>query len=164
VHPLLSYSDDADGLAAWWQGQGNPQWPELRQRFLALLGEQQRLERMVRIVGRDALPQRQQLTLLCAELIGEGFLRQSAFSPIDRFASPARLTAMMRLLGSFIDHADKALEQGADVDAIGDLPVLRRLQRMGEEISNEALDRFDLLQRDIDSQFYALTTERADAG
>jgi V/A-type H+-transporting ATPase subunit A len=164
IQPLLSYSDDADGLAAWWQGQGNPQWPVLRQRFLMLLGEQQRLERMVRIVGRDALPQRQQLVLLCAELIGEGFLRQSAFSPIDRFASPARLTAMMRLLGNFIDHAEKALEQGTDVDAIAELPVLRRLQRMGEEIGNDALDRFDLLQRDIDSQFFALGTERADAG
>ncbi len=164
IHPLLSYSDDADGLAAWWQSQGNPQWPALRQQFLTLLGEQQRLERMVRIVGRDALPQRQQLVLLCAELIGEGFLRQSAFSPIDRFASPARLTAMMRLLGSFISHAETALERGANVDAIGGLPVLRRLQRMGEEIGNDAMDRFDLLQRELDSQFYALTAEVADAG
>jgi V/A-type H+-transporting ATPase subunit A len=119
---------------------------------------------MVRIVGRDALPPRQQLMLLCAELIGEGFLRQSAFSLIDRYASPARMTAMMRLLGSFIDRAEAALDHGCEVDAIAALPVLRRLQRMGEEIGDDAMDRFDLLQRELDSQFYALTAVPADAG
>ncbi len=35
---------------------------------------------MARIIGKDALPARQQLTLLCAELVNEAFLRQSAFS------------------------------------------------------------------------------------
>jgi vacuolar-type H+-ATPase catalytic subunit A/Vma1 len=33
---------------------------------------------MARIIGKDALPARQRLTLLCAELVNEAFLRQSA--------------------------------------------------------------------------------------
>jgi len=164
IHPLLSYSDDAETLGRWWQAQGNPQWATLRHRFMDLLGEEQRLERMVRIVGRDALPPPQQLVLLCAELIGDAFLRQSAFSPIDRFASPARLSAMMRLLGSFIDLSEKALEAGATVQAIGAVPVLRRLQRMGEEIGDDALHRFDTLQDEIDAQLFALTEHPADVG
>ncbi|MCK7477987.1 MAG: hypothetical protein M0C28_11560 [Candidatus Moduliflexus flocculans] len=65
------------------------EWLELRRRFLTLLDEQARLERMARIIGKDALPARQQLTLLCAELVNEAFLRQSAFSEIDRVCSPA---------------------------------------------------------------------------
>ncbi|HEY5720553.1 MAG TPA: V-type ATP synthase subunit A, partial [Gammaproteobacteria bacterium] len=164
IHPLNSYSDDADALGRWWQAQGNPQWATLRQRFLHLLGEEQRLERMVRIVGRDALPARQQLLLLCAELVGDAFLRQSAYSPIDRYASPARLGAMMRLLGNFIDRAEQALEAGATVTAIGALPILRRLQRMGEEIGDDALERFDTLHDELDAQFFSLTEAKADAG
>ena len=80
VHPLQSYAEDAREFAPWWAAQGNGQWLALRRRFLTLLDEQAQLERMARIIGKDALPARQQLTLLCAELVNEAFLRQSAFS------------------------------------------------------------------------------------
>ncbi len=43
---------------------------------------------MARIIGRDALPARQRLVPLCAQLINQGFLRQSAFSANDRYANP----------------------------------------------------------------------------
>ena len=50
---------------------------------------------MARIVGKDAMPPSQQLTLLCAELVNDAFLRQSAFSQTDRTCSPERQTAML---------------------------------------------------------------------
>ena len=80
VHPLQSYSQDIEVLSHFWNQHGNPDWLEQRRRFLGLLEEQAHLERMARIVGKDALPPRQQHVLLCAELINEAFLRQSAFS------------------------------------------------------------------------------------
>ncbi len=89
MHPLQSYAEDAPTFAPWWAEQGNSHWLELRRRFLTLLDEQAHLERMARIIGKDALPVRQQLTLLCADLVNEAFLRQSAFSEIDRVCSPA---------------------------------------------------------------------------
>ncbi|MBL8343362.1 MAG: V-type ATP synthase subunit A, partial [Rubrivivax sp.] len=55
VHPLQSYAEDAEGFAAWWAAQGNADWVALRRRFLTLLDDQARLERMARIVGKDAL-------------------------------------------------------------------------------------------------------------
>ena len=118
IHPLQSYAEDAREFAPWWAAQGNGQWLALRRRFLTLLDEQAQLERMARIIGKDALPARQQLTLLCAELVNEAFLRQSAFSEIDRVCSPARQAAMMRLLGRFIDLAEAALAAGATPERI----------------------------------------------
>ena len=79
----------------WWAERGNPQWVAHRERVLSLLEAQADLERMARIVGKDALPPAQQLTLLCAELVNDAFLRQSAFSEVDRYCSPARQTAML---------------------------------------------------------------------
>ena len=90
VHPLQSYSEDAAEFAPWWNENGNTQWLELRRRFLTLLDEQSRLERMAKIIGKDALPARQQLTLACADLVNEAFLRQNAFAPKDRVAGPAQ--------------------------------------------------------------------------
>jgi len=146
IHPLQSYAEDAGEFAPWWTAQGNAQWIALRRRFLTLLDEQAQLERMARIIGKDALPARQRLTLLCAELVNEAFLRQSAFSPIDRVCSPARQGAMMRLLGRFLDLAEAALAGGAEPEAIGAIGCMRQLQRMGEEIADDQLPRLADLQ------------------
>jgi V/A-type H+-transporting ATPase subunit A len=166
INPLQSYSEDALAMAVWWQGvysalpgggggtaSGANEWLELRRRFLTLLDEQARLERMVRIIGKDALPARQQLTLLCAELVNEAFLRQSAFSPIDRYAAPARQAAMMRLLARFMDHAEAALARGVAPERIAAMQCVRPLQRMGEEIADDRHDAFVALEARMDAEF-----------
>ena len=116
IHPLQSYSEDAAEFAPWWNDNGNTQWLELRRRFLTLLDDQSRLERMARIIGKDALPARQQFTLACADLVNEAFLRQNAFAPKDRVAGPAKQAAMMRLVGRFIDLATLAVAAGVAPD------------------------------------------------
>jgi len=157
IHPLLSYSQDTDVLADFWNQQGNPQWPEQRRRFLTLIEEQSRLERMARIVGKDALPPRQQHILLCAELINESFLRQSAYSLVDRFCSPARQIAMMRVIISFIDLSEAAVTEGVSVERINGLPIMRRIRRMGEEIAEDQLDDFRELMRTMEAEFTSLS-------
>ncbi|HET9820971.1 MAG TPA: V-type ATP synthase subunit A [Burkholderiaceae bacterium] len=167
VHPLQSYAEDARSFAPWWAQQGNTHWLALRKRFLTLLDEQARLERMARIIGRDALPLRQQLTLLCAELVNDAFLRQSAFSPIDHACSPARQGAMMRLVARFVDRAEAAVGTGVHPERLARLPCLRALQRMGEEIGDDALPRLAELEARVDREFATLSPavdpEAADA-
>jgi len=150
VHPLQSYSQDIEVLGYFWNQHGNPDWLEQRRRFLGLLEEQAHLERMARIVGKDALPPRQQHVLLCAELVNEAFLRQSAFSVLDRFCTPARQVAMMKLINHFIDQSETAVAQQVSVDAINTLPVMRRLRRMGEEIGDDELEKFDELRQELE--------------
>jgi V/A-type H+-transporting ATPase subunit A len=99
--------------------------------LLKLLERQSDLERMARIVGRDALPPAEQLTLLCADLVNEAFLRQSAFSDVDRYCSPQRQTAMLKLILRFVALAETRLDDGIPPQRIAELDVLRRLQRMG---------------------------------
>jgi len=156
VHPLQSYAEDAREFAPWWAAQGNGQWLALRRRFLTLLDEQAQLERMARIIGKDALPPRQQLTLLCAELVNEAFLRQSAFSEIDRVCSPQRQAAMMRLLGRFVDLAEAALASGVEPERIAGIGCMRALQRMGEEIADDQLPRLAELEARLERDFAQL--------
>jgi V/A-type H+-transporting ATPase subunit A len=160
LNPLLSYSEEASRFASWWAARGNPDWFAQRGRLLILLEAQANLERMARIVGKDALPPQQQLTLICAELVNEAFLRQSAFSPIDRYCSPERQILMLNLILRFIDLAQQALEAGASPQAITELTILRRLQRMSEDIGESALGRFAELGAALDSDIAALK-ERA---
>ncbi len=151
IHPLQSYAQGASRFASWWTQRGNPDWVAQRERLLSLLESQADLERMARIVGKDALPAAQQLTLLCAELVNESFLRQSAFSPVDRYCSPERQTAMLKIILRFIELAQAALERGVMPQAMAELGILRRLQRMGEEIGEDRLDQIPALRADLEA-------------
>jgi V/A-type H+-transporting ATPase subunit A len=178
VNPLQSYSEDALDLAVWWlkryadvptsrarRASGENEWLELRRQFLTLLDEQARLERMARIIGKDALPARQRLTLLSADLVNEAFLRQSAFSPVDRTCSPARQARMMRLIAHFIELANAAAGRGVTPEQIAALDVMRPLARMSEDIGEESLDAFVALEARVEQAFAALAprTEEAHA-
>ena len=162
IHPLQSYSADADALAEWWKHSGNnPDWLAQRQRVLALLEQQAHLERMARIVGRDSLPAQQQLKLLCADLINDGFLRQSSFSKVDRYCSPARQAAMISVLLSFMDHAEAAVQSGVAPSRLAELPVVRQLQRLGEEYGEGDLRKLSQLPHQLDYEFDSLHTVAA---
>jgi V/A-type H+-transporting ATPase subunit A len=164
IHPLLSYGSDTRELADWWKTAGNPDWMTQRQRALELLEAQAHLERMARIVGRDALPALQQAKLLCADLVNEGFLRQSSFSKVDRYCSPARQVAMLGVLLHFMDRAEAAVGAGVAPAKIAALPLLRQLQRLGEEFGEEDLLRLRQLPRQIDYEFDQLQTGATHAG
>lgn len=159
IDPLSSYSEDAPILEDWWRRTGNSRWAEHRRLFLSLLEQQAHLERMARIIGKDALPPDQQVTLLCAELVNEGFLRQSALSSTDAYASPQRQTAMQRVIVRFVKLAREAVAADIEVEEIRGMNVFRRLQRMGEEISESDIERFDDLAGDIDNEFARLHRE-----
>ena len=149
IHPLQSYSLVASQLVRWWHTTGCTRWQEFRRRFLTLLEEEAHLERMARIIGRDALPARQRLVLLCAQLVNQSFLRQSAFSENDRYASPERQAVMMRLIGGFIEQAERLLEVGVAPEALAEEPVFRRLTRMGEEIPDGDWEAFSAIDREL---------------
>jgi V/A-type H+/Na+-transporting ATPase subunit A len=156
IHPLQSYSADASALAEWWKRSGNPEWLEQRQRVLGLLEQQSHLERMARIVGRDALPAQQQLKLLCADLVNDGFLRQSSFSTVDRYCSPARQAAMISVLLAWMDRAEAAVQSGVSPLRLAGMPAVRQLQRLGEEFGEEDLHRLAQLPKQLDYEFDAL--------
>ncbi len=160
IHPLQSYSVVAKTLARWWHGKGCTRWEALRRRFLTLLEDEARLERMARIIGRDAMPEGQRLILLCAQLVNHAFLRQSAFSPNDRYATPERQAVMMRLIGRFIEGAEGLLADGIAPEAIAVEPVFRALMRMGEEIPEGDWARYSMLDRELTATLRRLRETR----
>jgi V/A-type H+-transporting ATPase subunit A len=111
---------------------------------------------MAKIIGKDALPARQQLTLACADLVNEAFLRQSAFAPKDRVAGPAKQVAMMKIVGRFIELATQAVTAGMAPDALSRLACLRPLARMGEEIADDEPEKFEAVAAALESEFHDL--------
>jgi V/A-type H+/Na+-transporting ATPase subunit A len=159
VNPLQAYSADVETLASWWQRQGNTEWSAQRRMLLELLTEQAHLERMARIVGKDALPPSQQLSLLCAELVNEAVLRQSSFSKVDRYCSPRRQSAILAVVVRFVALARAALERGATPDQISNLPCRVVLARVGEEYGEDRIEGILALHKQLETEFAGLAQE-----
>jgi V/A-type H+-transporting ATPase subunit A len=93
-----SFARDADVLAAWHLRHGDPAWTSRRRRAMALLAESDRLESVVQLLGVQALPDRERIVRLSAQLLREGVLQQSAAHPNDEFATPEKLNALVDMV------------------------------------------------------------------
>lgn len=153
INPLQAYSEDVADVADWWRREHYPDYETHRRKLMTLLQDQSHLQRMARIVGKDALPPEQRLTLLCAELVDEGLLRQNAFSAKDGYSSPRRQAMMMQTVNRFIEAARRAMTDGVAIEAIASLPILRQLKRLGEEIGDNEIDKFEAVWVELDSAF-----------
>jgi V/A-type H+/Na+-transporting ATPase subunit A len=108
-----SFSRDAEGLEAWFRGQGADGWVDQRTRALALLSEADRYESVAELVGAESLPDRERAELLSARLLREIVLQQNALSVNDGRCEPRKQTALLaaalRLHDALIDAAERGV-------------------------------------------------------
>jgi V/A-type H+-transporting ATPase subunit A len=145
-----SYSLYREQLDPWFEEEVSEEWPERRQWAVDTLDEEAELQEIVQLVGKDALPDDQQLTLEVARYLREAYLQQNAFHPTDTYCSPQKTFAILGAIKTFADEAFDALEAGVPVDEITDVDAAPRLNRIGVQ---EDWDEYvDELEADIESQ------------
>jgi V/A-type H+-transporting ATPase subunit A len=126
-----SYSLYRDQLDPWFEEEVSEDWPERRQWAIDTLDEEAELQEIVQLVGKDALPDDQQLTLEVARYLREAYLQQNAFHPTDTYCSPQKTFAILGAIRAFNDEAFSALEAGVPVEEITDIEAVPRLNRIG---------------------------------
>ena len=125
-----SYSLYRDQLDPWYEEHVDREYPELRQWAIDILDEETELKEIVQLVGKDALPEDEQLTLEVARYIREAWLQQNAFHEVDTSCRPEKTARMLDAIRTFNDAAFEALDAGVPVDEITDVEALPRLNRM----------------------------------
>ncbi|WP_255151022.1 ATP synthase subunit A [Halorarius halobius] len=149
-----SYSLYREQLDPWFEDNVEDDWPEQRQWAVDTLDEEQELQEIVQLVGKDALPEDQQLTLEVARYLREAWLQQNAFHDVDTYCEPEKTYRMLGAIKTFNDEAFDALEAGVPVEEIQDIDAAPRLNRMGvAEDYNEFIDE---LEADIAEQLQEL--------
>ncbi|WP_332897297.1 ATP synthase subunit A [Haladaptatus sp. CMSO5] len=136
-----SYSLYREQLDPWFVENVTEDWPETRQWAVDVLDEETELREIVQLVGKDALPADQQLTLEVARYLREAFLQQNAFHDVDTFCPPEKTYRIIQAIKTFNDEAFKALEAGLPVEEITAIDAAPRLNRIGTaEDYNEFVD------------------------
>ncbi|WP_424002500.1 ATP synthase subunit A [Haloarcula salina] len=149
-----SYSLYRDQLDPWFVDNVRDDWPETRQWAIDTLDEEAELQEIVQLVGKDALPEDQQLTLEIARYLREAWLQQNAFHDVDTFCEPEKTYRIMDAIQTYNDAAFEALDAGVPVEEITDIDAAPRLNRIGvQEDYNEYIDE---LEDDIESQLREL--------
>ncbi|MBD3182279.1 V-type ATP synthase subunit A [Candidatus Poribacteria bacterium] len=151
-----SYSEYISDIAEWWDENFETSWSKLRTDIMEILQDEQRLQQVVKLVGPDALPDAQRLTLETARLIKEAFLQQSALSEEDAYCSAGKQLGMANIIMHFHERAIGIIERGAPIFTITELDIVQDIMRMKTRIPNDNLDEFDTLMEGINYQMDVL--------
>ena len=126
---LQSYSLYPAALDQWYRDNIAPDFPDVRTQISSLLQVEAELQEIVQLVGSDALPIDQQLTLEVARMIREFFLQQNAFHDVDTYSSLQLQYDMANAILAFQESAKKAIEGGALLDDVVNVPARTDLMR-----------------------------------
>ncbi|WP_457567451.1 V-type ATP synthase subunit A [Desulfurobacterium sp.] len=112
INYTQSYSAYGETVRVWWE-EIYKEWYELRSWMMKLLQEDDKLQRIVKLLGSEALPEEQKLTVEIANLVKEVFLQQNAFDPIDAYCPPEKQIALARALKSLYDWWQSCLKESS---------------------------------------------------
>ena len=130
INWLTSYSLYLNTLEQWFSKNVAQDWRSLVNEIMGILQEEEKLLEIVQLVGSDALPDRQQVTLLVARLIREVLLQQNAFHEIDTYSELKKTYNMMKSILNFSKLANSALDNGMRTQQISATKAKDRLSEV----------------------------------
>ncbi len=156
---LESFTAYAGRAAEWWSEQVSKQWALRRQQALSLLAEAEELERIVNLVGPEALSSPQRWVLESAGLLKEAVLQQSALDVVDSYCSPHKQFHLLDLMLQFHDGGMQLIELGVPVEQLDDLPFGAELRRLKSTVPSDDLDQLERYAEKIRRVFDTMRAE-----
>ena len=129
INWLSSYSLYPQALDQWYRDNIATDFPEVRTEISTLLQIEAELQEIVQLVGSDALPIDQQLTLEVARMIREFFLQQNAFHDVDTYSDLKLQYDMAKAILNFQEEGKKAISGGAQLEDVVNVPARTDLMR-----------------------------------
>jgi len=154
INWLNSYSLYLDSLKDWYDKEVSPDWNQIRSWAMGVLQKEAELQEIVQLVGSDALPEAEQLTIEIARMIREIFLQQNAYDAVDTFCDMKKQYDMMKAIRLYSDLAYAAQVAGVSpaqiiaIKAKNELPQIKFIKDYKPELAK--------IEKDMDAEFNAL--------
>ena len=130
INWLTSYSLYANSMGEWFNKNISAEWTRLRGNIIRLLSEEAELQETVKLIGMDAISDKDRLKMEAARSVREDFLHQAAFHEVDTYASAEKQFIMMKAIWSFYEKSLEALSKGADIEKISLMDVREKIGRL----------------------------------
>ena len=149
INWLNSYSLYLDNMEKWFNEKVEPDWMAKRQEMMTLLQEEAELDEIVKMVGMDALSASDRLKMEAARSIREDFLHQNSFHEIDTYTSLDKQYMMMDLVLAYYDQSVEALEKGAKLQNLINLPVREQIGRFKYVTEDEIQKEYEKVTEEL---------------
>ena len=162
INWLNSYSLYLDTMKPWFDEHYGPAFMANRGKAMSLLQEENELNEIVQLVGKDSLGAGDQLTLETAKMVREDFLQQNAFMDVDSYSSHDR---QMRLLAMILDYdrlAREAVGKGAPLQELINIPAREKIGRAKSVEADRYVEVYADIAREMEEEIAAVA-EKAGA-
>jgi V/A-type H+-transporting ATPase subunit A len=153
INWMRSYSEYADACEGWWVKNVSRKYREIRVRAYEILQKEDHLQKIVKLVGPDALPDSERLILEVARIIKLGFLQQSAYDDIDMYTSPQKQLKILELILKFHQRASEIVKMGAPIFEIKEMASISKIIRIKMTVPNDDMSELDKIEKDIMAEF-----------
>ena len=127
INWLNSYTLYQTKVDKWMDENIGPEFSKNRSRAMALLQEENSLQEIVRLVGRDTLSEKDQLKLEVAKSIREDYLQQNAFMDVDSYSSFDRQMQLLGLILHYESLCRGAVDKAVAPSALYAIPAREKL-------------------------------------
>ena len=142
----LSFSLYGDGIAKTLKDL-YPTWQENRLMFLAILKQEEEIERTLRLLGRDSLSEDQKCILDMCSILKRSYLQQSAYDDIDKNTSLRKQVLMLSAMKLLWKLANQSIKKGDTSDMFFQQDFIVHFTRMWEIPENELEKIEDLIKK-----------------
>lgn len=136
INWITSYSEYNEILNPWFSERVGVDFIRMKEWAMEILQQENRLEKVVKLVGVSSLPEDEKLTFETAKLLREGYLQQNAFDTIDMYADIDKQFWMLRAIFEFYSEAKKLVDESIPVVRITALESVNKIYRIKETVSN----------------------------
>jgi V/A-type H+-transporting ATPase subunit A len=158
-----SYSLYEGLLNAWYGKNVAEDFTDQRGWVSTILSREAGLQEVVQLVGPDALQDQERLVIEAGKMIREYFLQQSAFSDVDASCSLDKAYWMIRGIRAFYEASGAALERGAAIDDIINLPQNEQIARFKEVPNDKFRAHIDEFLKSLPAAFAEKAKEASPA-
>lgn len=156
IHWLTSYSLYVDNVQEWWQHKLKEDWKSLRDEAIAMLQKESELDEIVKLVGPDALPERERAVLESARIMREDLLQQFAFHEVDTYCPVEKQLGMLKLVLEFYRNSVEAARRGVPVSEILKLPIKEQIAGMKRLPHEKFTKELEKMEKGLKEQFDGL--------
>ncbi len=155
INWLTSYSLYDDTLSDWYD-KHFPGFMRQREKAMAILQEEESLNEIVKLVGKDSLSENDQMTLETAKMIREDFLQQNAFMDEDAYSSYDKQFRLLGLIHKYDSLCRSAMARGAELGKLFEIPSRERIGRAKMILPGEYEAQYAEIEKQMIEEIEAL--------
>ena len=153
VNWMRSYSQYADECKEWWDQNVSKEYRDIRLQAFEILQKEDRLQKVVKLIGPDAIPDSERLYLEVASIIRLGFLQQGAYDEIDTYSTPEKQLRMLKLILRFYNRAGEVIKLGVPITVIKEMESIPKIIRVKMSVPNDQLEKIDAIEKQMMEEF-----------